>query len=121
MKRIVILDDNPEVRLALTAGLRHEFVIFPCSTARQAFQCLEQEIIEGMIVDIDLGPEITGIEFAEIVRKQNKTIKICLISAYTDSGDIQSAADRIDAIFFNKPVDEQRLIESIRGSRSDQR
>lgn len=115
MKRILFVDDEPNLTAALARSMRREsFEVFCAKSADEALEILAHESMDVVISD-DLMPGMRGSELLSIVSKQYPdTVRIIL----TGHADVQSAIQAINEgeiyRFLTKPCHEADLILTIR-------
>ena len=97
MKRVLILDDDRDLREILTTVLdAHGLAVSGAATARDAAEQLEAHAADLLIVD-GLLPDGSGVEFVERVRERDKAIKIVFVSAfYRDMQTFKRLTDELD-------------------------
>jgi CheY-like chemotaxis protein len=65
---ILLVDDEPNVRRALSRSLRGEgYQIVEASSAHEAFEILKHRAVDVIISD-HLMPDMSGVEFLKVVR-----------------------------------------------------
>ncbi|MFZ4215809.1 response regulator [Pantoea endophytica] len=80
MRRFLIVDDHPIVRLAIRELLTKDgHVVAECEDGLDVITVIKEFKPDVLIIDIDL-PERNGIEVIQALRKFNKTIPIIAIS-----------------------------------------
>lgn len=82
--RILIVDDEAEVRKLLTLKLSLEgFSCRSCANAKEALLLLGREIFDVVVSDFRM-PEISGLELLEEVRKQHPRMAFVIATAEND-------------------------------------
>jgi len=72
MKRIMIVDDEPDTRFALRTLLeRHGFEVVEASGGKEALERLRRRPVDLVVIDF-LMPEMSGRALAEAIRKDPK-------------------------------------------------
>ena len=116
LKRILIVDDDPDITLALSTVLEdngYTVYVFndPTDALSNFTQCGTYDLL---IIDIVM-PNMDGFEFYEKVKKIDSKVKACFITAY----DVHSEALReiypdfeIDC-FMKKPIENQDLLRKV--------
>ncbi len=109
--KIAVIDDHLIFLKGLVMLLEQENhfkVIHACNNYSDLQKCLKLDKPDILITDISM-PEINGIELSKMVRKQDSSIKILVMSSYSN---MVSAAD-IDG-YLLKDTDSEVLTESIK-------
>jgi len=87
MARILLVDDEPNVRLFYATVLSergHE--VKEVSSASEARQRLEQEPVDLIVLDIKLGRE-NGLELLQEIAHRHPRVPVILLTAYTSFQD----------------------------------
>lgn len=125
-KRILIIDDDPEVLDALATILEISgYSIDTASNTKDGFGKFEANHPDLVIVDIVLNTRTEGLEFASALKKKEgaSDIPIVLISGGYTSSSLESEyqrsgggnADLIPAdVYMEKPLDPEGLIENVK-------
>ena len=105
MKKILIVDDELNMRLVLTAMLKKEgFEISSASNGREALQILKSSRIAVVITDLKM-PDIDGMELLSCISEQHPEIPVIMITAH---GTIATAVEALKKGAFDyitKPFD----------------
>lgn len=85
------------------------------TNGREALKILEQSKPDAILLDI-MMPEVTGLEVLRRVKEDGsiKNIPVIMVSAKTESGDIELALDMGAVEYIRKPVDEIELLARLR-------
>jgi CheY-like chemotaxis protein len=114
-KKILIVEDHPEVRRALSLNLRHHcYEILEASTGCSGVALAKTERPDLLLVDLSL-PDLTGLEIARAIKINPQTADIPLV-ALSGCGERDIALQALRAgvaEYLMKPVDIQRLVEVI--------
>ena len=97
MHKILIVDDNSTMRQILKLymmGKMHTFL--EADSAQRAFEILEQESVDLLIVDIHLG-RIDGVEFVRMLREKDASAR--------DVPVVFIRPDRLKPHAFDSPLD----------------
>ena len=116
MKKILIVDDQPEVRELVEITLRSEdYRILQAETGKDAIKTAKAEKPDLIIMDIMMSGEIDGIEATRII-KQDPETKECLVIMLTAMGQeadkevgFKAGADD----YFVKPFSPLELITKV--------
>ncbi len=108
-KKILIVDDDKDILTLLSIKLKNEdFNIRTKSSPLEAIEELSYQKVDLIIVD-QLMPELTGIEFIEIVKEKFEDIPIIVMTAH---GIVEDAVKAIKAgafYYITKPVNYEEL------------
>lgn len=116
MSKILVIDDDREVRLSICTvleGVGHDVV--DCASAKEGMIAAKDNVFDAAIVDLIL-PDIDGLEIIGEMQKTFPNIKVIAISG---GGEILQksylpAAEAIGATTsLEKPFEAQMLIDAI--------
>jgi len=116
LKRILIVDDDPDITLALRTVLEDNgYTVYVFNDPTDALSNFKQRgIYDLLIIDVVM-PNMDGFEFYEKVKKIDNKVKACFITAY----DVHSEALReiypdfeIDC-FMKKPIENEDLLRKV--------
>jgi len=110
---ILYIEDEENIRANVKKAL--EFIcnkVFDIESAENAKEILSNERVDIIISDINL-PTISGIEFIKILRKEDKTIPVIILSAYTEVKYLLEATKLKLVDYLTKPVDFRTLNEAL--------
>ncbi len=103
--RILVIDDEPDLRTLYELSLLREgYRVDTAGDKKEALACIAQQQFDVIITDMRL-PDGTGIQILEHLRKQQRTERSIVITAY---GSAHNAVESLKAGAFDyltKPVD----------------
>ena len=103
--RILVIDDEPDLRTLYELSLLREgYRVETAGDKREALACIAQQPFDVIITDMRL-PDGTGIEILDHLRRQHRTERTIVITAY---GSANNAVESLKAGAFDyltKPVD----------------
>jgi len=109
MKRILIVEDNPEVQIILKRALASDYSIDLAATLKEARELLEKHDIRLIILDIVL-PDGDGLRFcAELNESKKSRIPILILSGKTSLEDKAIGFKLGIEDFITKPFDPLEL------------
>jgi DNA-binding response OmpR family regulator len=80
-KRILIVDDEPDIALAFKIGLEDSgFVVDTFNEPKVAFSNFKSDFYELLLLDIKM-PKLNGIEFYQRMKEVDKKVKVLFITA----------------------------------------
>jgi len=106
----IIVDDEAIAREVIAthlAKIKNITIIKSCSNAIEAFNCISNNTIDLVFLDINM-PEISGIAFAKSI---NKNIKIIFTTAYRDYAVEGFELQAVDYLL--KPIAFERLLKAV--------
>jgi len=113
-KRILIVDDEANVRTVFSDVLRREsYIVKGAKDGPEAIKAIDEETFDLALVDLRM-PVMDGIEVLENIKKRKPQI---LVIIYTGYGSITTAVEAMRkgaADYLNKPFSPQELKSSIR-------
>ncbi len=111
--KIVLVVDDEEVREALSAALRDQYFVYTAENADEALDIMKRTHVDALVTELRL-PDRTGLDLAEIVRRNYPHIAIAVISEYVPE-PIEHRLWMIGcARCLRKPVDIGILREALR-------
>lgn len=118
-KRILIVDDDPDLQSLLRKRLEHHG--FQCSSAFTVESALEKLHAEKPhLVILDLGfKEVNGTAFLHIVHREwqakqgGEIPPIIVLSGYNEQGVVDYVLDQGAVGFLAKPVDPEVLLSTV--------
>lgn len=115
-KRICFVDDETEVRAALSRGLEQEGYEVRCfAEAEECVKHLHRHPVDMVITDFSL-PGMDGLSLLREAKKIVQTLPVMIVTGY---GDVQLAIKAIKAgafDFVEKPLDLNKLLSVIRSA-----
>ncbi|MDQ3868004.1 MAG: response regulator [Thermoproteota archaeon] len=115
MKRILIVDDEPDVNLALRIVLEeNNFIVDSFNDPLLALENFEANLYDVLILDIKM-PKKDGFELYKEIMKIDNRVKVCFLTA----GDVnyRSLKDTFPTLsenqFIRKPIENTELIRRV--------
>jgi signal transduction histidine kinase/CheY-like chemotaxis protein len=113
-EKILVVDDEVALRDLLFEYLTfHGYQVYIAKNSKKALEILENEPIDLLLSDI-IMPETNGYQLAAIAQKKYPTIKIQLVSGYTDERFMEMIDKKLNENRLQKPYNLQILVKSIR-------
>ncbi|MCX6153815.1 MAG: response regulator transcription factor [Candidatus Kapabacteria bacterium] len=113
--KVILVDDHRIVRDGLKSLLQHEKdieVIGGASSYTELLSLLSQEIPDVLILDIAM-PEKSGIEITKIMRKDFPSIRILILTMFTDEDFVFNSLKAGASGFIPKNTSKKEFIEAI--------
>ncbi|MCL2764683.1 MAG: sigma-54 dependent transcriptional regulator [Treponema sp.] len=116
MPTILIIDDEPGIRLTLASILEDEkYKVFTSDDALAGMETLKREVIDLIFLDV-LLPKLGGIEALEKIRKEWPAIEIIMISGHANI-DMAVRAVKLGAFdFLEKPLSLEKVLTVCRNA-----
>ena len=122
-KRVLIVDDDPDITLTFKKGLeaeneRSSNIFFEVSTYNDPINALSEfkpNLYDLLLVDINM-PKMDGLEFSAKILEQDINVRVCFITAT----EINTRALREQysslsiGCFIKKPVTIENLVERVK-------
>jgi two-component system, OmpR family, alkaline phosphatase synthesis response regulator PhoP len=111
-KRILIVDDDEMVRMALVELLRPEgYLLDEAGSGKEALVKIDENKYDLMMFDI-IMPEIDGIELCKRVRarEEYKEIPIVFLTAKSREQDKVKGLEAGANLFLSKPISPEKLL-----------
>jgi len=113
-ERILVVDDEPALHKLMFKILSNQgYKVIGAESAKQALDILEHETIDLLISDI-IMPDMDGYELATIVQQNYPTIKIQLISGFSDDRHVKLTDDSLHRLLIYKPFNSKTLLTRVR-------
>ena len=114
-KKILLVEDN-EVNRRLAGFLlrSHGYVVREATTASSAFEMVETERPDLIVMDIQL-PEMDGLEITRRLKQQPGTadIPVIAVTSFAMKGDREKALAAGCAGYVTKPIDKNTFIKEV--------
>jgi CheY-like chemotaxis protein len=115
--KILVIDDSTTNIVLLEAVLKERgYQIETALNAREAFLRIEKQIPDLILLDL-LMPKVSGFDFLEELRKNEKTRKtpVIVISAINTDDENARRIENLEAVdFIRKPIDIQYLVSKVK-------
>ena len=114
-KRILVVDDDELVRLALEELLMPEgYEIHTASSGREALDKIKENIYDLLMLDI-IMPEMDGIELCRKIREKDdySEVPIVFLTAKSREEDRSVGLEAGANLFLSKPISPEKLLTLI--------
>ena len=113
--KILVVDDSTTNVVLLEAILDEKgYKIETALNAKEAYSLIEKDTPDLILLDL-LMPKISGFDFLEEIRKNEKTknTPVIVVSALTDEENVEKIMGMGAIDFVKKPIDLQYLVERV--------
>ncbi|MEA5468290.1 response regulator transcription factor [Spirulina sp. 06S082] len=109
MKRIIVADDEHELAQCIKDALGSEYQVDIVHSGLEVLKLYKQkkdlDPYHVLILDVNFSAGINGLEVANLIRQQDREIRILIFSAYDYSDIVRQRAFDMGAEFRAKPLD----------------
>lgn len=114
--KVLYVDDEDNNLISFKANFRMEYKVFTAISGEEALKILEKENIDIIITDQRM-PNMTGVEFLEMVIEKNPEPMRILLTGYADMTAVIEAVNRGKIYhYLAKPWDEDEMHETIKNA-----
>ncbi|OQY09801.1 MAG: hypothetical protein B6I28_02345 [Fusobacteriia bacterium 4572_132] len=109
MKKILVIDDEPTIRILLNEILEdwgYEFV--GTARAQDGIDIIKKGGIDLLLLDIQL-PQMNGLDAIQKIREIDKKLPVLIISAFHNMKNVVEMLEAKTQGFVNKPFDMKEL------------
>lgn len=110
-KKILIVEDNDDLRELLNLQLNLNYRVFEATNGQEAIDILETNEIDLILMDISM-PVLDGLEATRLIRKNNKIMPIVICSAHKNTHHEEAFSIGCND-FMVKPIDTKMLMATI--------
>ena len=110
-KRVLYVEDNRIFALEMKYTLEAMGYVLCASvaTGEEAIEALNEQSPDIVIMDIQLGGKMDGVDAAKLIRKANSAIPIVFLSGFIEKTVQAELAQTAPHYLLEKPVDEKKL------------
>lgn len=100
--RILVVDDEPDFLRVIRSRLEAEhYEVLTVSDGKQALEIIRQEKPDVVLLDI-MMPGMDGLEVLRKIRRDNKTLPVFILTAYSNEARFKEARKLKASGFLNK-------------------
>jgi CheY-like chemotaxis protein len=116
MKKILIVDDNANVRRLIRVALGKTFTMFEAEDGAGGLQMAREHRPDLMVLDIMMPGEMDGLQLLDVIRADPalKAIRVVLVTAKGQVGDAENGIQHGADAYFVKPFSPLQLTAFIR-------
>jgi len=114
--KVLYVDDEENNLISFKANFRMEYKIFTAISGEEALQILDKQKIDIIITDQRM-PNMTGVEFLEMVIEKDSEPMRILLTGYADMSAVIDAVNRGKIYhYLAKPWDEEEMHTTIKNA-----
>jgi hypothetical protein len=116
LKKLLYVEDDPINRSVVKIFLKKMFKIYTAEDAKSALELITKEKFDIILMDINLGVGLNGIDVTKEIRKQEhyKDIPIIAVTAYTADTEKEEFIKAGCTDYISKPFDRKTLLENLK-------
>jgi DNA-binding response OmpR family regulator len=117
-KRIFVVDDEPDICLALTRVLEDNgFVIDSFTDPLLALKNFRKDWYDLLILDIKME-KMNGFELYREIKKIENKVKVCFLTALSEMHDYESFKKEVspksgERYFIQKPIENEEMLKRV--------
>jgi DNA-binding NtrC family response regulator len=110
---ILAVDDEQNLlELLITALGKRGFKVRTALSGAEALKLVERESFQLALLDIKMGP-VNGVQLLKEIKDRRPVIKVIMMTAYPTLETRLEASENGASAYLTKPVDLQKLVETI--------
>ena len=116
MKKILIVDDEPNIVMSLEYIFKKEnFNVFIARDGQEAINTIEKETIDLIILDI-MMPNVDGYQVLKYIKSEKKLsrMKVIFLSAKNKQSDIEKGLSLGADKYLTKPFSTKKLVSDVK-------
>lgn len=114
MASVLVVDDDPGVRKVVRRILEPKgFIVNEAEDGLEGLKWIERKPITVILLDLKM-PDMNGPEFLKILRQNNNTVPVIVITGYPDSDLMAEATKHSPITLLTKPVRKAQLLQAVR-------
>ena len=114
-KKILVADDEEEITRSLRNALSQLYIVDVAHSASEVIEAVEKVKYHAIILDVCFQHGISGLEVAEIIRENDREVRLIIMSAMDYTNNVKNIAVNIGANFLEKTIS----IESLKNMLQD--
>ncbi|HEY6188081.1 MAG TPA: response regulator [Pyrinomonadaceae bacterium] len=112
-KKILVVDDDPELQDLMSFALKREgYEVVSATDAYEGLEALDQEHFDLALLDV-MMPKMDGLAMLSQVRERDKELRVIVMTALSTPGAAISALSDQASDFLAKPFDVGQLLSAI--------
>lgn len=113
--KLLIVDDDADLCRLLAEHFEGHFdaEVFTASTPAEALRLLEEEQPEGMLLDINLGTRLNGLDILARQPQISPATKVIMVTSVCEFGSIERAMELGAVDYITKPFTADYLEEAV--------
>lgn len=114
MKKILIVDDEPNILLSLEYLLKKEgYRIFIARDGEEALGIVDEDLPDLVILDI-MMPKVDGYQVCAYIKKHFPAMKVIFLSAKNKEQDVQKGLNSGADLYLTKPFGTKDFVSRVK-------
>jgi len=116
MKKVLIVDDEPNILMSLDFLMRKEgYEVFVARDGSEAIEIIDRDLPDLLVLDI-MMPNVDGYEVCQYIKndKAKQHIKVIFLSAKSKKEDIEKGYEMGADLYMTKPFSTRNLVKEVR-------
>ena len=116
MKKVLIVDDEPNILMSLEFLMRKSgYNVFVARDGAEALKIIDSELPDAIVLDI-MMPNVDGYEVCQYVKQsdQLKHIHVIFLSAKSKKEDIEKGYEMGADLYLTKPFSTRELVKEVK-------
>jgi CheY-like chemotaxis protein len=116
MKKVLIIDDQSDIRRLILITLGNHFEVFEADNGEKGLNIIRQEKPDLVVLDIMMPGELDGLQVLDIIKSdpELKHIHVLMVTARGQVSDYEEGIRRGAKAYFIKPFSPLRLVTLIK-------
>lgn len=116
MKKILIADDQNDIRRLIRITLGNSFLVFEADEAEKSLSIIRQEKPDLVVLDIMMPGELNGLQVLDIIKSdpEFRHIHVFMVTARGQVSDYEDGIRRGAKKYFIKPFSPLELVTAIK-------
>ena len=115
MRKILIVDDQPGIRLLLNEVFKKEgYTPLLAANGMEALKIVEEELVDCVLLDMKI-PGMNGLEILQHLKEKNEGTPVIMMTAYGEQELIDEAMKLGASNYFTKPFNIFEVLEEVNG------
>ena len=115
MRKILIIDDQPGIRLLLNEVFKKEgYTPLLAANGMEALKIVEEEPVDCVLLDMKI-PGMNGLEILQHLKAKNEKVPVIMMTAYGEQGLIDEAKKLGASNYFTKPFNIFEVLAEVNG------
>lgn len=114
-KTILVIEDQDDLRLLIRLTLKQLGRVVASADAHQVPKLVEAETPDLVVLDVWLGPGLSGLDICRDLKRTARPPKVLLLSACGQQSDIEAGMEAGADHYVVKPFSPEILVQAVSG------